>query len=96
MLHARQHDLSLGYDGKIGNGGLRAAPSQIGKPFLYCHFRQQREEVIQCLIQSAVTSLRPPARLAKSPAKGALGVWTSEINREGRAGHSVRPFPCGG
>jgi hypothetical protein len=23
---------------------------------------------------------------------GRLGAWTSEINREGRAGHSVRPF----
>jgi hypothetical protein len=39
--------------------------------------------VIQCLIQSAVTSLRPPAKLTAGLAKGALGAWTSE--NQGRA-----------
>jgi hypothetical protein len=60
--------------------------------FLYPGFRQQRKEVIQCLIPSAVTSLRPPARLIASLHKGALGARTSETTKEGRAGAFGAPF----
>src|SRR3954447_25180667 len=73
--------------------GVRCQPSLFTdrEMFLYWSLHQQRKEVIQCLIQSAVTSLRPPARLIASLAKGALGAWTSE-KRERAHRISGAPF----
>ena len=48
-------------------------------------FRNQRKEVIQCLLPSAVTSLGSPAELLiEARHAGVLGAWTSETKRARR------------
>jgi len=43
-------------------------------------YRQQRKEVVQCLIPNAVTSLRSPAKLA-SFGQGGPSAWFSESKK---------------
>src|SRR3954469_18927558 len=52
---------------ELANGGLTSAAGR-----LYCSYRQQRKEVVQCLIPSAVTSLRSPAKF-RAPHETRMG-----------------------
>jgi hypothetical protein len=54
----------------------------------------QRKEVIQCLLSSAVTSLGSPAKLVLGFAKGALSAWSSECKDWGATGKPAAPFAC--
>jgi hypothetical protein len=74
--------------------GARGAPAlNIARFSAYIEVSvNQRKEVIQCLLPSAVTSLGSPAKLVLGFAKGALSAWTSECKDWGATGKPAAPF----
>jgi hypothetical protein len=76
---------SFGRDGRAGlNSGAMAAYIEV--------FRNQRKEVIQCLISSAVTSLGSPARLRMKSGIGALPALDQRDKKSGATGFPAAPF----
>ena len=77
----------------LRTGLVRPPLNSGGLPAYIEVFRNQRKEVIQCLLPSAVTSLGSPARLSLRPGNGALSALDQRVQRLGRGGSNpAAPF----
>src|SRR6266567_6626346 len=79
----------------LRTGLVRPPLNSGGLPAYIEVFRNQRKEVIQCLLPSAVTSLGSPAKLSKRLGIGALSALDQRARNRARRGSPRRAFFVG-